>query len=207
MSYVNFSPRDLERVSAYLDHALADREQAEFERRLKAEPDLARAVSELELTRALLRRAPQRRVPRTFSLKADMVSLPQQRGLNIWNSYSFISAAATLVLVLVFAGDIWANGALQFGAAAPAAEEAPQSLMAQETIAEDALLTATPSISAPADAGEIERYAAPEAADLQAKAPFDLRNWLIAYARQLELGLAIAAILAAMAAWWHNRKA
>lgn len=201
--------RDIERVSAYLDNALPWRERGPFEERLKSEPTLAQAVAQLHRTQALLHRSPQRRVPRSFAVKADMVSRSPKAAFGGWSSLNLVSAAATLVLVLVFAGDIWAGGMPLFGAAAPAAEEAPQALMAQESSAEDAALTATPTMAEPEGAGEIELYAEPEQVDRLAKdeRPFDFRMFLIGYARPMEIGLAAIAIVAGLIAWRQRRKA
>lgn len=201
------SARDLELVSAYLDNALPPEERAAFEQRLKAEPALAHALTDLEGTRILLRRAPQRRAPRSFALRADMVSAPQKTIFGGWTSLNLVSAAATLVLMLIFAGDIWANRLLLVGAAAPAAEEFPQALMTEEPAAEDAVLTPTPTEPTTEGAGEIDLYAA-EGAERQTKdvgAPFNLRFFLINYARTLEIGLAFLAVGAGLVAWWRRR--
>lgn len=199
------SARDLERVSSYLDNALPLQERAVFEQRLKVEPELSKALHQVEHTRALLRRAPQRRVPRSFVLSSGMLGAPT-KAAGGWNSWNLVSAAATLVLVLVFAGDIWANGIPLVGAAAPAAEEAPQALMAQEA-AEDAAATPTPTESVAEGAGEIEPFAEIEPADRQATevGTFDLRRFLVDYSRPLEVGLAILAIGTGLFAWWRRR--
>ncbi|MCL5429166.1 MAG: hypothetical protein M1347_05100 [Chloroflexi bacterium] len=202
------SARDLERISAFLDNALPPREQASFEQRMKTEPALARALADLDRTRALLRQAPHRRVPRTFALRSDMVPPVRKAVFGGWMSLNLVSAAATLVLVLVFAGDIWANGWPLAGAYAPAAE-APQALMAEEPTAGDEALAPTPAEPAPEGEGEIELYAAPEDANQQVRevgAPFDLRVFLFDYARPLEIALGVVAIAAGLAAWWlrHN---
>jgi len=198
------SARDMEQVSAYLDNALTSQEQADLVQRLKNEPALAQALMELTRTRTLLRGAPQRRTPRSFAVRADMVSATNKATFGGWSSLNLVSALATLVLVLVIAGDIWAGGLPLFGAAAPAAEEAPQALMAQESTAEDAILTATPTFPAPEGAGEIEPFA--EQTDRLAKTPFDLRLFLTDYARRLEIGLGVIALAAGFAAWWRRRK-
>ena len=200
------STRDLEWVSAYLDNALPSQERAAFEQRLEAEPDLSDALKQLERTRALLRRAPQRRVPRSFALRADMVAAPRKAAAGGWNSWNLVSAATTLVLVLVFAGEIWASGMPLFGVAAPAAEEAPQAMMAQES-AEDLTVTPTPTDSATEGAEEIELYAEQDQGDRNTKeaGPFDLRLFLADYARPLEFSLAILAIGAGLFAWWRRR--
>ncbi len=199
------SARDLERVSAYLDNAQSPQERATFEKRLKTVPELARALADFESTRALLRRTPQRRIPRSFALQAEMVSPSQKAFFGSWTSLNLVSAAATLVLILVFAGDIWASGLPGFDAAAPVEEEFPQALMAEEPAAEDTGFAATPTESG---AGEIDLFAVPEEAARQAKeggAPVDWRTFLVDYARPLEIAFAIIAVAAGLFARWQRR--
>jgi hypothetical protein len=202
--------RDLERVSAYLDNELSSGERATFEQRLKNEPNLSRAFTELKTTRTLLRRAPQRRVPRSFAIRPESV-LERKPANGAWTRFNLVFAAATFLLVLVFAGDIWVNGLplASFGASAP--EEAPQALMAQESATEgpttgDTVLSATPTVDLAEDYGEIERFAVPEN-EIGDKAPlsFDLRLFLTDNARPLEFALAAVAIFAGVLAWWRRR--
>jgi len=192
------SPRDLEQLSAYLDGALSLRATANLEQRLKNELDLARAFKDLERTRALLRRAPQRRVPRQFTLTAQMVGAAQRSLSSGWNSLNWASAVASLLLVLVLISDFSVNGLPQitFGAAAPAAEEAPQALMLET--AEGA-----------ADEEVLQTEAAPPQelfaeAERQVKGNETGLNWRVflgSYARDMEIGLAILAMISGLAAW------
>jgi hypothetical protein len=203
--------RDLERVSAYLDNELSSGERATFEQRLKNEPNLSRAFTELKTTRTLLRRALQRRVPRSFAIRPESV-LEKKPANGAWTRFNLVSAAATFLLVLVFAGDIWVNGLPldSFGASAP--EEAPQALMAQEATIEeepaagDTVISATPTVNPAEDYGEIERFAVPEN-EIGEKAPvtFDPRLFLTDNARPLEFALAAVAIFAGVLAWWRRR--
>ncbi len=197
------SPRDFERLSAYLDDALEAKDRSQFDRRLGAEPAMARALMDLEGTRALLRRVPQRRAPRSFTLTPAMAGVEQKRAFGGWNSLNMVSAAATLMLVVVVAGDFWAGGFLASGAGAPAADEAPQAFLAQES---DMKTSETPT---PVLAGEtvqeteeIDLYAAPEAGRLaDENAPFELRTFILENGRHLEIGLGLVAILTSLIAW------
>ena len=199
------SARDLERVSAYLDDELSLDEKAAFEQRLKSEPALTRALAELRATKSLLQRAPKRRTPRSFAIRSEMVAGQRKSAFGGWTTLNLVSAGATLVLVLVFAGDLWANGLPLASLGAPAAEEAPQALMAQEPTAGDTALSATPTASPAEGAREIERFAVPEN-NLQPKEPLtDLTRFIAENARFLELVLVAVAILAGSLAWWRKR--
>ncbi len=192
------SQRDLEQISAFLDGSLDQRAGAQIEQRLKVEPELARALKQFEATRSMLRQAPQRRVPRPFTLTPQMVGqATPRRG---WNSYGLVSAAASLLLVLVFLGDFSMNGLpIQFGGAAPAADAAAETFLMQE---------------APEDGGEAEEFLPVEEplaedlanADRQAKGPFDARAFFAQNTRPIEFGLALIALLAGIAAWLNKRK-
>lgn len=205
------STRDLERISAYLDKELSSGENAVFEQRLHNEPALSRAVTELRTTRILLRRAPQRGVPKSFAIRPESV-LGRKTVIGAWTRFNLISAAATFLLVLVFAGDIWVNGLplASFGASAPG--EAPQALMAQEEAIEeepaaaDTVILATPTVNPAEDYGGIERFAVPEN-EVGEKVPvsFDLRLFLADNARLMEFILAAVAIFAGVLAWWRKR--
>lgn len=195
------SDRDLERLSAYLDNALEARQRAALEARLKTDALLSAGLKQLEATRALLRRAPQRAAPRNFTLSPGMAAQPQTLA-GVWSGFSFVSAVASLLLVVVLAGDLWASGALAFGAAAPATEEAPQALMAEEA----APTQATEEGLAPTE--EFELYTLPQEDQRQMKSEevFDVRTFLIEYGRPVELGLATIAATAGVAALVVRRR-
>jgi anti-sigma factor RsiW len=197
------STRDLEWLSAYLDDALNAGERAALETRLKADAALSAGLKQLEATRAMLRRAPQRRVRRNFTLSPAMAG-QRQPATGGWNSFSLVSAMASLLLVVVLAGDLWANGALAFGAAAPAAEEAPQALMAVESAP---TLTADAAEDGLAPTEEFELYTLPEETRQMKEEPsFDARTLLLEYGRPVELGLAAIAAGAGIAALVARRR-
>ncbi|MEX2143226.1 MAG: hypothetical protein WD740_01415 [Anaerolineales bacterium] len=202
------SPRNLERLSAYLDSALSPRDRAQIEQRLGAEPTLAAALKELEGTRALLRRAPQRRTPHNFSLTRSMVAASKPHTSRGWNSLNLVSAAATLMLVLVLVGDFWAAGQLGLGAAAPAAEE-PAAFLAQEADMK-ASETNVPEFgeAAPQATGEFQLYAEPAETNRAMGddgAPFELRSFMQQNARSLEIGLGAIVLITSVLAWRQRR--
>lgn len=197
------SPRDFERLSAYLDDALEAKDRSQLDRRLDAEPALASALKDLDGTRALIRRVPQRRARRSFTLTPAMAGVERKRAVGGWISLNLVSAVATLMLVVVLAGDLWAGGFLASGAGAPAADEAPQAFLAQESVMK-ASETATPGLAGDTvqETEEIDLYSAPEAGRLaDENAPLELRTFMLENARQLEIGLGLIAILAGLLAW------
>ncbi len=90
--------RDLELLSAYLDGQLPPHQQARLEARLEQDAALRQTLADLRQTRALLRRMPSRRVPRAFTLTANMAGvrppLPRLVPALRW--------AAATVLILFF---------------------------------------------------------------------------------------------------------
>ena len=200
------TPRDFERLSAYLDGALEADKRRQLEERLRAESSLAAALKDLEGTRALLRRLPQRRAPRSFSLTPAMAGVEQRSTFGGWNSLNLVSAVATLMLVVVLAGDFWAGG---FQVAAPGTEEAPQAFLAQES---DMKASETPSSDLGGANGqeteELRPYAGAEdtARLADENAPFELRTFLLENRRPLELGLGLVAILTGVLAWQSRQR-
>jgi hypothetical protein len=93
--------RDLELLSSYLDGQLKPSDSARLENRLKTDPQLASALNDLRTTRTLLRKLPQRRAPRNFTLTRKMVGqnppLPKA-----YPFFKFASALATLLFVFSF---------------------------------------------------------------------------------------------------------
>ena len=69
------SSRDLEQLSAYLDGQLSQSSRTRLETRIQSDPALASALEELRQTRAFLRRTPQRRAPRNFTLTPGMAGI------------------------------------------------------------------------------------------------------------------------------------
>lgn len=186
------SSRDQEQVSAYLDGALSERDFAQFKTRLNAESELAAAVKNMQHTRAALRRAPQRRVPRSFAVTQQMLGSSRPSLFSSWTSLNFASAAATLLLVFVLIGDFSTNGFPVSGAADTAA---PQTLMAEAPTEEAG--GATPSVDPFAQA---DRQVKDE------QAAIDWNNLFAQYSRELEIGLGGIAIISGLLAWRQKQK-
>lgn len=93
--------RDVELLSAYLDGQLKPSDSARLESRLKSEPELVSVMDDLRAARNLLRRLPQRRAPRNFTLTPKMVGqnppLPRAYPL-----FRFATTIATLLLFFTF---------------------------------------------------------------------------------------------------------
>ncbi len=95
------SPEDWEILSAYLDGQASVKEQQKLKQKLATEPDLQRALDELQRTKMVLRSAPRRRVPHNFTLSPSMV--PQRKPFfRLVPTLSFASGLAVLLLVLTF---------------------------------------------------------------------------------------------------------
>ena len=90
--------RDIELLSAYLDGQLKPSDSTRLETRLKSDPELVAVMDDLRAARSLLRRLPQRRAPRNFTLTRKMVGQnpPMPR------AYPFFRFATTLATLLLF---------------------------------------------------------------------------------------------------------
>jgi anti-sigma factor RsiW len=99
--------RDVEKLSAYLDGQLKSSEVARLESRLQSDPELASILVELRQARGLLRRLPQRRAPRNFTLTPKMVGQkpPMPRTYPV---FRFATVLATLLLFFTFATNFMA---------------------------------------------------------------------------------------------------
>jgi hypothetical protein len=104
---------------------------------------LAAALKELRQTRALLRRVPQRRAPRNFTLTPRMAGIrpPAPRLVPV---FSWASAVAMLLFIFTLGSSL--VGQLSFGAAAPMMAAAPSGFGGGPSAA----ATAAPATAAPA---------------------------------------------------------
>ena len=93
--------RDVELLSAYLDGELKPSESARLESRLNSDPELVSVLDDLRATRTLLRRLPQRRAPRNFTLTRKMAGQnpPLPRAYPI---FRYVTALAMLLLFFTF---------------------------------------------------------------------------------------------------------
>ena len=117
--------RDVERLSAYLDGQLSQAEKTRLEMRLRSDPELVTVLEELRQSRSMLRRTPQRRVPRNFTLTPKMAGIrpPVPRAVP---ALSWASAVAALLFIFTLGTNL--VGQLSFGASAPMMAAAPASM-------------------------------------------------------------------------------
>jgi hypothetical protein len=142
--------RDLELLSSYLDGQLKPSDSARLENRLKTDPQLVSVLNDLRATRSLLRKLPQRRAPRSFTLTRKMVGqnppLPKAYPL-----FRFTTALATLLFLFSFGlnsvSRMAAPAAGGFGGGGDAASQQSSELYAEGVPA----ATEEPAAAAPAE--------------------------------------------------------
>ncbi|MDA1329532.1 MAG: hypothetical protein O3B43_00470 [Chloroflexi bacterium] len=154
--------RDWELLSSYVDGALSPRALGRFEARLGEDQMFADQLRLLEHTRALLRRAPNARPPRHFTLSPEMVKERSGIFSGLSLSLNAMSAVASLLLVAVLIGEI-----LTFG---PPGTTSGQTARSAEFAGESIALMAP---AAAADAAESAADSAGlEESDLQSQEDF-----------------------------------
>lgn len=99
------SPRDFEKLSAYLDGQLSPKEFSRLQARLQEDQQMQIALEELGRTRAALRSLSTLRAPRNFTLTRKMVGERAPVRRSAYPIFGFASLAASLLLVLVFVAD------------------------------------------------------------------------------------------------------
>lgn len=97
---VERNEHDLELLSAYIDGQLADLERAALETRLQNEPALRQQLAELRATIGLIRDLPLMAAPRNFMLTPVMVRPQTRPRTTTTYLFSFVSAAAALLLFI-----------------------------------------------------------------------------------------------------------
>ncbi len=118
---MDLKERELRQLSAYLDGELDPKEASRLEMRLKADPQLQKALSELDGTRKLVSSLPQIRPPRNFMLTPEMAGIQRKRSL-----YP-VFRLATVVAAVAFTVLIGTDTFLRFGTGAMrAADQPPQ---------------------------------------------------------------------------------
>ncbi|HEY5728478.1 MAG TPA: hypothetical protein VIS72_00395 [Anaerolineales bacterium] len=90
--------RDIELLSAYLDGELKSSDSTRLESRLKTDPELASVLNDLRATRTLLRKLPQRKAPRNFTLTRKMVG----QNPPLPRTYPIFRLATVVVTLLFF---------------------------------------------------------------------------------------------------------
>lgn len=127
------SSKDWELLSSYMDGELNPRDKARVEARLSAQPEFREALDGLRRTKAILRKAPIRKVPRNFTLRAadvQPVKTPRWIPAMQWSS-----AAVALVAVFLFASQLVPGFR---GLATTASEKAVDSEMGAPELAQSA---------------------------------------------------------------------
>jgi hypothetical protein len=111
--------RDVELLNAYLDGEMDANQRQRLESRLGSNLELKSILEELREARMVLRRLPQRRAPRNFTLTPKMAGIkpPLPRSYPV---FRFASAFAAILLFFSYALNILPRVPLSFGAAAPA---------------------------------------------------------------------------------------
>ena len=132
------SSKDWELLSSYMDGELNPRDKARVETRLSTQPEFREALDGLRRTKAILCKAPVRKVPRNFTLKAadvQPVKTPRWIPTMQWSS-----AAVALVAVFLFASQLLPGFT---GLATTASEKAVDSEMGAPELAQS--LAAVPA--------------------------------------------------------------
>lgn len=112
--------RDVELLNSYLDGELDATQRQRIESRLESEPELKAALDALRESRAVLRRLPQRRAPRNFTLTPKMAGIkpPLPRSYPV---FRYASAVAAFLFFFSYLFSFAPRLNLSLGAAAPAA--------------------------------------------------------------------------------------
>ncbi|MDO9088418.1 MAG: hypothetical protein Q7U53_19600 [Anaerolineaceae bacterium] len=97
----NYSPKDWQLLSNYLDRQLSNQEVLTIEKRLASEPQLQQALREMQQTRFLLQHAKNVSVPRSFTLTPEMAAQIRPAKKPFFPLFSFASVIATIFLVVV----------------------------------------------------------------------------------------------------------
>jgi negative regulator of sigma E activity len=164
--------RDLEKLSAYLDGELQDRDLQRFESRLVEDPSLQLALQELAETKQMLGQLPQVRPPRHFILTPEMVE--QKPRLNLFPVFRFATVVATALFAVLVGVDVFMPtgfetaqlsqppsreldfeaGGVDESLATDAIAEAPMAAALEDTAQEDAAEEAVESDRATDEASE-----------------------------------------------------
>jgi hypothetical protein len=94
-----------ERLNAYVDGALSERERRRFEQELAGDPRLQAELKEIQAVRAALRRLPRVRPPRNFTLDPAAYSVPRPYRAAQWypvlrTATAFAAVAFAFLLAL-----------------------------------------------------------------------------------------------------------
>jgi hypothetical protein len=111
---------DVELLSAYLDGRLGPSDSKRLESRLVTDENLQAVLDDLRVARSLLRKLPERSVPRNFILTPKLAGLkaPEPR---IYPAFRFATVLAALLFIITIA----VNGLAPLGSSRLLAAQAP----------------------------------------------------------------------------------
>jgi hypothetical protein len=131
--------RDIELISAYIDSRLSPAENTKVKARLQSDAKFNQLLQDLTYTRRLLQALPKKRAPRNFTLSAEYARAPRKM-LWLQPAMSFVSVAAAVTLVVLFASTYLLGGTQN------AATEAPVPMAAESRGMDDSSMSAPPVI-------------------------------------------------------------
>ena len=140
---LNYSPKDWQLLSNYLDGQLTNREVSIVETRLNSEPQLKQTLMEMQQTRYLLQHAKKVPVPRSFTLTPEMASQIRPARKPLFPFFSFASVIATIFLVVVILFE-FLPGMLSSVLSQKSAASNEMLAMEAAPMAEEAMDSATP---------------------------------------------------------------
>lgn len=108
--------RDWVQLSVYLDGELSRRDKIQFEKRMKANPDLQVALEELKITKQILSKTPLIPIPRNFTLSSAQIGIKTRQP--VYRRYRLAAALMSFVFIGVLILDF--GGIFLGGTFAPA---------------------------------------------------------------------------------------
>jgi len=103
---MSISDRDLEALSAYLDGELSRKERDRLEAKVQTNEEMRKTLEQLQHTKTMMRSLPELRAPRNYYLSPAMVG-EEYQPRRAFPVLRFASVLATLLLVLLFLGDVF----------------------------------------------------------------------------------------------------
>lgn len=128
------TPQDLNRLSAYIDNQLSPAEKTKLESRLGHETELQQALTDLRLTRRMLRSLPTIKPPRNFTLTRAQAQAAARPRFQLFPALRLATALAGFAFVFLLAVDLLALQNSAGETAAPALEQALKSTEPTETV-------------------------------------------------------------------------
>lgn len=125
------TPRQWERLSAYLDKKLSVKNQNDLEKQLASNPALKKALNEIKHIKGILRSVPDKRVRCNFTLTAAQAR-PERRSVLV-PVFRYASLAASLALIALLVVE-FLPGLFKLSFAAPKSAEAPMMMAAPDEV-------------------------------------------------------------------------